>query len=170
MIRRALVIALLLMSALVLQTAMFPAITLLGFRPDLLLLVVVAVALHDGPLAGLRVGVVAGLLTDLLVVQAPVGLAVLVHTGVGYAIGLARPYLAPESISAPILLAFVSGVIGTAGYGVLAVLLGEERLPPAYLLQAALAVGLYNTLLAPIVLGVVKRLATRFPLGGRAAE
>lgn len=170
MIRRALVIALLLLTATVLQTALFPSITLLGFRPDLLLLVVVAVALRDGPLAGVRVGFVTGLLSDLLAVQTPVGLAVLIHTGVGYAIGFARPYLAPESITAPLLLAFFSAAVGTAGFGLMAVLLGEEQLPATYLLQAAIVVGLYNTLLAPVVLGLVRRLVARFPLSGAAAE
>lgn len=170
MIRRALLVALLLVTAAVLQTALFPAITLLGFRPDLLLLLVVALALRDGPLAGLRVGFAAGLLTDLLVVQAPVGLGVLVMTGVGYTIGLARPYLAPESITAPILLAFVAGALGTGSYGVLATLLGEERLPLGYLVQASVAVGLYNTLLAPLVLALVRRLTVEFPLRGPVAE
>lgn len=169
MIRRALVIALLLVTAAVLQTALFPTVTLLGFRPDLLLLLVVAFALRDGPLAGLRVGFAAGLLTDLLAAQTPIGLAVLIHTGIGYGIGVARPYLAPESITAPLLLTCFSSIVGTGAFGLLAVLLGDERLPTSYLLQAALVVGLYNTLLAPVVLALVRRLAERFPLSGHAA-
>jgi hypothetical protein len=51
--------------------------------------------LADGAMSGLRVGFAAGLLTDLLVDQAPVGLAALVFTGVGYVIGLARPTWRP---------------------------------------------------------------------------
>lgn len=161
---RGAVIGLLLVTAVLAQTALFPFLALAGFRPDLLLLVVVGVALSDGVLPGLRVGFAAGLVTDLLVDQAAVGLAALVFTGVGYTIGLARPYLAPDSLTAPVLLAFVSGLLGTAGYGVLSLLLGDERVTGQMLVQASVTVALYNTLLAPIVFGVVRRLTDRFPL------
>jgi rod shape-determining protein MreD len=161
---RVAVITLLLVTAVLAETAVFPFVALVGFRPNLLLLVVVGVALADGAMSGLRVGFAAGLIADLLVAQAPVGLAALVFTGVGYTIGLARPYLAPDSLTAPILLAFVSGLLGTAGYGVLSLLLGDERVSGALLVQASLSVALYNTLLAPIAFGVVNRLSDRFPL------
>lgn len=168
MIARLLLVGVLLVTSVVLQTALFPSLELLGFRPDLLLLVVLAVGLRDGPLPGLRVGSVAGLLADLLVAQAPAGLSVLVYSVIGYVVGLARPYLAPGSLTAPIMLALLSGVLGTAGYGVLALLLGDDRVTLALLLQASLTVGLYNTLLAPIVLKVVAALSERFPLRGHA--
>jgi rod shape-determining protein MreD len=161
-------VGLLLLTAAVLQTALFPALNLGGFRPDLLLLVVVAVAVKDGSLPGLRVGFAAGLLADLLVAQAPVGLATLVLTGVGYTIGVAKPYLAPGSFTAPLLMAFVSGLFGTAGYGVLAGLLTEAPIDLWLLIQVSLGVALFNTLLAPIVLGTVRRLSDRFPLEGVA--
>lgn len=164
MIVRLLVTALTILTAAVLQTALFPSLTLLGFRPDLLLLLVLAFALQDGPIAGATIGAASGLLTDLLVAQTPVGLGVLVFAVIGYAIGQARPYLAPGSISAPLLLAFVSGAVGTAAYGALASLLAEDTVAPTLLFQAAVAVALYNTLLAPVAIGLVGRLGARFPL------
>jgi rod shape-determining protein MreD len=154
---------LLLVTAAVLQTALFPALGLGGFRPNLLLLVVLGVALNDGALPGLRVGFAAGLIADLLTTQAPVGLATLVLTGIGYTVGMARPYLAPGSFTAPLLLAFVSGLLGTAGYGVLSALLGESPVTLPLLVQASLGVALFNTVLAPVVLGIVRRLSERFP-------
>lgn len=168
MIRRTLAIGLLLVTAALLETSLFPFIALGGFRPDLLILVVLGVALRDGPLPGLRVGFAAGLMADLLVAEAPAGLAALVYTAIGYGVGLARPYLAPDSITAPVILAFLSGLVATGGYGVLALLLSDDRITPMLLLQSALAVALYTTLLAPIVLGVVSRLSSRFPLRGTA--
>lgn len=166
MILRVVAVGLLLVTAALLQTALFPFVTLGGFRPDLLLLVTLAIGLRDGPLAGLRVGFAAGLLTDLLVSQSPVGVAALVYTTIGFVVGLARPYLAPDSVTAPVILAFVTGLVGTATYGVLALLLGEERITTVLLFQASVAVALYNTLLAPVVLAVVRRLSSRFPLSG----
>ncbi|MCC5949946.1 MAG: rod shape-determining protein MreD [Nitriliruptoraceae bacterium] len=168
MILRSLVLALTILTAVVLQTALFPVLTLAGFRPDLLLLVVLAVALEDGPAAGVRVGGVAGLLHDLLLSQAPLGLGMLVLSAVGYGAGVTRPYLAPGSITAPLLLAFLTGALATGGYGVLAGLLGDDRTTVTLVIQGALSVALYNTLLAPIVLGAVRRLSDRFPLPGSA--
>ncbi|GGI06807.1 rod shape-determining protein MreD [Egicoccus halophilus] len=166
MIVRVLAVGLLLVTGALLQTALFPLVTIGGFRPDLLLLVTVAVALRDGPLSGLRVGFAAGLLTDLLVSQSPVGLAALVFTVVGLAVGLARPYLALESLTAPLIVAFLSGLLGTAGYGLLSLLLGEDRMTPTLLVQGSVAVALYNTLLAPAVLALVRPLSHHFPLSG----
>lgn len=169
MILRLLALGVCVVVAVVLQTALFPALTLGGFRPDLLLLVVLAVALRDGPGAGVRIGAIAGLVHDLLVTQAPLGLGILVLAAIGYAVGVTRPYLAPGSVTAPLLLAFVTGGLVTAGYGTLAGLLGDDRTTVTLLAQGALSVALYNTLLAPIVLGAVQRVSQRFPPPGTGA-
>lgn len=162
-------IILALVTAALLQTTLFPFLMLAGFRPDLMLLVTVAFALREGALAGLRVGFAAGIISDLLLNQSPLGLSALIYLGVGYAIGLARPYLAPESITAPVIIAFLSGLLGTAGYGLLSRLLGDERYTMALVLQASTFVALYNTLVAPIVVGLVDRLTRRFPIEGAPA-
>jgi rod shape-determining protein MreD len=167
-IQRILVLGLLVLTAAVLQTALFPALTLGGFRPDLLLLLPLAVGVRDGSASGARVGAVSGLVSDLLISQSPLGLGMLVLAGVGYAVGVVRPYLAPGSFTAPLLLAFVTGMLGTAGFGAFGALLGDDSVTSTLLLQASLAVALYNTLLAPIVLGLVHRLLERFPLRGPA--
>ena len=163
------IVALVLVTAALLQTALFPFLPLAGFRPDLLVLVTVAFALRDGPGTGLRVGFAAGLLADLLLYESAVGLSALVMLGIGYAVGAVRPYLAAESVSAPVILAFVAGVLGTGGYGVLAGLLGQDRYTLDLVLRASLFVGVYDALLAPIVVGFVTRLTRRFPAQGAAA-
>ncbi len=160
---RILVVALVLFTAALLQTALFPYLTLLGFRPDLLLLVTTLFALRGGALVGLRVGLAAGLLADLLLNQSAVGLTPLIHIGVGYTIGVARPYLATESVTAPLLLTLVAGSLGTAGYGVLVGVLGDTRIAGVIVLQTALVVGLYNTLLAPAVDTLVRWIGRSFP-------
>lgn len=164
MIRRVLVITLMLVVAAVLQTSVFPSLTFLGFSPDLLLLAAVALAMRDGPMSGARVGAVAGLLTDLLVVQAPVGLGMLVFTIVGYGVGFARPYLASDSITAPLLLTFVSGGLATGAYGLASYVFVDQSSDTAMLVRASIAVALYNTLLAPVAITLMRRLSNRFPL------
>lgn len=170
MIARSSVLGLVLLAAAVIETALFPTLSLIAVRPDLLVLVTTAVALRDGSLAGMRVGASAGLLADLLVSQPPVGLSVLVLSVIGYAVGVARPYLAPDSWTAPILLAFTTGVLATASVGTLALLLGDDRVSWVLLVQVALTVGLTNLLLAPVVVRVITRLTTTFPLTATAAD
>jgi hypothetical protein len=97
---------LLLVTVAVIETSVLPFLPLPGLTPDLLLLITMVVALKDGPQAGLRVGFAAGLLADLLVAQAPLGSATLVLTSIGGIVGTARPYLASQSVSAPLVLAF----------------------------------------------------------------
>lgn len=160
---RALVITLSLATAALLEMSVFPHLSLAGFRPDLLLLVTAAFALYDGPLTGTVVGFGAGLLHDLLLVQPPVGLSAAVLVGAGYVVGVVRPYLASGSATAPAVVAFGSGLLGTAAYGVLARLLGDERFEPELLIQASLLVAVYNTLLSPLVMYAVRNLTERFP-------
>lgn len=164
MAARLAVVTLLLLTAVLIQTALLPFVTLAGFRPDVLLLVVVAFGLREGPATGARVGFAAGLLGDLLLHQSAIGLNAMVLLGIGYVIGVFRPYLAQESVTAPLLLAFVASLLGTGGYAVLSRLLGDERFTATLILQASVFVALYNTLLAPIVIGVVSRLTRRFPV------
>ena len=170
MIARGVVVGLLLLAAVVLQTALFPALTLFGFRPDLLLLLTVVIATRDGALAGVRVGGVSGLMTDLLVTSSPVGLGVFVYGVAGALVGWSRPYFAPTSLTAPLLLAAAASVLGTAAYGVLASLLADERVGASLVLQGAIAVGLYNTLLAPAAGALVRRISEAFPLRGAGTE
>lgn len=169
MIARGLVVTLVLATAALLQTAFLPLLALGGFRPDLLLLLTVAFALRDGAATGTRVGFAAGLLTDLLLQQSAVGLSALVYVGIGYTVGAVRPYLAQGSVTAPLLLAFLSGLIGTAGYGLLSRLMGDQRFTVELVTSASLFVAFLNTLLAPPVLALVRRLDDRFPVESAAA-
>ena len=170
MTARLAILALVLVTVAVLQTALFPLVTLAGFRPDLLLLVVVMVAAHDGPMAGARVGAAAGLLADLLAVEASAGLSLLVYAVVGHAVGVVRPYLAADSLTAPIVLAFASGVVATFAHGSLVTLLADVGVGAELVVTGALAVGLYNALLAPLAGPPLRSLLDRHPLRGVVAE
>ncbi len=157
--------ALVLVTVAVIETSVLPFLPVAGLAPDLLLLVTMVVALKDGPQAGLRVGFAAGLLADLLVAQTPVGSATLVLTAIGGIVGTARPYLASQSVTAPLVLAFLSGALGTMAYGTLSLLLGDDRVTGELLATSAIRVGILNTLLAPVALAGIGRLTARFPLG-----
>ena len=164
MIRRAGMVALVLVTAAILQTSLLPFLSLSGFRPDLLLLVTIAFALRDGLLTGQRVGFAAGVLVDLLLNESPVGLTALVFVGVAYAVGMARPYLAPDSWSAPVILSVVGTLVGVAGYGMLSAVLAEDPIAVGLIVQASVVSAIYAVLLAPVVHGLVRRLSDQFPV------
>jgi rod shape-determining protein MreD len=169
-IARTVLVALLLLTAVVLETALLPALTLFGFRPDLLLLVTVALALNDGVLTGARVGAAAGLLGDVLLSTSPIGLGMLVLAVVGALVGWSRPYLAPTSMTAPVLLTAAASVLGTAALGTLTAWLSDEPIGAGLVIQAAIAVGVYNTLLSPLANLVARRLGEAFPLRSTALD
>ncbi len=163
MIVRVGVIGLVLLTAAVLQTSLLPFLALSGFRPDLLLLITIAFALTDGLLSGLRIAFVAGVLTDLLLSASPVGLTALVFLGVAYAVGTARPYLAPDSGTASILLAIGGTAMGVAGYGMLAAMLADDPISLGLVVQATLVSAIYAAFLAPLVTAMVRGLSRQFP-------
>lgn len=167
MIQRVGMVALVLVTTAIVQTSLLPTLSLSGFRPDLLLLLVIAFALRDGLLTGLRVAFTAGVLVDLLLNESPVGLTALVYVGIAYAVGVARPYLAPDSLSAPMMLSVAGTLVGVAGYGLLSAVLAEDPVSLDLVATAALVSSLYALLLAPIVMGIVRRLSDQFPIEQR---
>lgn len=159
----------LLVGALVVQTALLPHAELAGFRPDLPLLFTAVVALRHGPDAGVRVGFGAGLLTDLLLTQTAIGTTALVLTALGFAVGSVRPFVAPDSFASAPIVGFVATLLGTLGFGLLAVIFGDQSVTAPLLFQAAVLTGVYNLLAAPVVGWLVDRVEDVAPIEARAA-
>ena len=168
MISRVLVLTLLVVTAAALQTAVLPLVAVAGFRPDLLLLLPIAFAVHDGPEAGVRIGFGAGLVTDLLVQTSAVGVAALAYAVVGYLVGIARPYLSSNSLTAPLLLAFGGSALGSLLLGALGGFLGDGGTDVRLVTTVALFVAVVHTLLIPFVLRLTRGISSRFPSEGTA--
>jgi rod shape-determining protein MreD len=123
------VIVLLVAVALVVDAALS---TMTSFRPELLLLVVIAVALAAGPLSGALSGFGAGLLLDLAPYSANlVGTSALVFTVIGYSTGVLSSAWTPASRLLRFLrpIAFAAGgtaVVGLA-FGCFTVLFDRAR-------------------------------------------
>lgn len=163
MMRRTVLIALVLLVALVLQTSLLPAVAIAGFRPDLLLMVTAIVALRDGALPGLRVGAAAGLLTDLLLSESHLGLSVVTHVGIAHALVLVRPYLTASSPFLGPAVGFVTAFVGTLAHGVLSTLLADSLGDGVALIASAVALGVWATLLWPLVDAALGRVLAAFP-------
>jgi rod shape-determining protein MreD len=156
-IRRVLAITAIIISAVLLQSTVFAQLRLLGVRPELLFLVTIVLALHEGPSDGAIVGFVCGLSQDLLLNQ-PKGITALTLTLLGYSVGLARQYIVSPSPLVPTIVVAIGTAIGLAFYEVVAFLLGEFQGTMSEAIKVALLAALYNAVLTPIVSPLLRRM------------
>lgn len=162
MMGRYLSLFLLLLTAVLLQTAVFARyVTLFGITPDLVLVVVISLALIEGPVVGAATGLAGGLFKDLLLIS-PAGLTGLAYLIVGYAVGRIRPYVQSTSVLIPVIGILVGSAAGSALYLLLSWLLGEVPSPGYRQVESVLLVAIYNTLLVPFVHPVVVKISNTF--------
>lgn len=157
--RRPLLLAAVILSALVLQTTVFADINLLGAKPELLYLVTICFAILEGPASGAITGFAGGMAQDFLL-NAPKGITALTLTLLGYAMGMARQYIVSPSPLVPVLLVAAGTFGGVVFHGVVSFLLGQLDAGWLYLFRVGLLSALYNAILTPLA----------FPLLRRAAE
>lgn len=148
-LRRALVVGCLVALAVVVQVTVLPALPLPGGRPELVVLVVVVVALADGPVAGMLAGFAGGLLADLIPPSdSPLGRSALVLVVAGELVGLLRRRPGGWARSL-LLVGLASGLAGFAVAG-LDIVLGAG-VGGGLLTRVAAGAG-YNMVLAPVLL------------------
>ena len=145
--------------ALLLQVTVVAGLPLPGSPPDLVLVVVIAFALAEGPLSGMLTGLVAGLLADLLALH-ELGRLALVYVVVGHAAGLLD-----DDRERGALLPFV--VVGAGAVGALllyaaeGLLLGDPRVGLASVGRGLVSSVPYDVALTPFVVPVVGLLVRR---------
>lgn len=155
--RRILVIGVLLLLAVPVQTALLGRFALLGAKPELLILLVVGVAMLDGPVTGAIAGFGAGLLLDAQT-SLPDGLGALVLAATGAAIGRLRPLLQRPSAWVP-AAAVGAGTVGSLTvYALLALLLGAPTGSPDRAALRILLAGVYGAALTPLIYPGLQRL------------
>ena len=96
--RRVLLWAAVVLTALLLQSTVFAQVKLAGAKPELIYLITVAMAVLEGPAAGAVAGFAGGMAQDFLLNQ-PKGITALTLTLLGYAVGMLRSYVASPSPS-----------------------------------------------------------------------
>lgn len=132
---------LVLLSALVVQWAVFARLDLFGAHGDLMILVPVAAALTVGPERGAVAGFAAGFAVDLLVTT-PFGLTALTYCLVGYGVGAFQSGVLRASWWLPMVAALTASVVGITFWAVAATVVGEEGLLNGELVRIELAVAL----------------------------
>lgn len=158
--RRIAIFTLIILTAELLQSTLF-ARAFFGVAPDLLLVVVISFAILEGPTSGAIAGFSAGLLRDLLL-DAPKGITGLAYLLVGYVVGAIRPYVQSMSVFVPVAGIFSGSLFGSALYEILRALLGQQNLPLSRQLRVVILTATYNTLLAPFVYPVVRKVVESY--------
>ena len=154
--RRIVGVALIIITALVLQSTVFSELRLFGVRPELLFMVTILLALLGGPSEGAIVGFASGLAQDFMLNQ-PKGITALTLTLLGYAVGMTRQYIVSPSPLVPTMVVFIGTAAGMVFYVVVAYLLGAYDSTAAFAGRVALLTAVYNAVLTPIVYPLVRR-------------
>lgn len=148
-----------LLTALLLQVAVIGRLPLPGAAPDLLLVLVVAFALVEGPFAGVVTGFVAGLLADA-VSDHQLGRLALAYVVSGYVTGLLQDDTERSTLR-PFAAVALGALAGLAAYTAEGILLGDSRIVLSAVLRSAVSSVPYDVLLTPFVVPVVAALVRR---------
>ena len=127
-----------------LQVTAVSQIEIFGTNADLLPLVLAAVGLLAGSIAGACFGFFVGLFLDLALVQT-IGLSSLVYVAVGYWCGRFRELRDPQSALVPLAVGGAATAAATIGYSLMQFLLGVDA-PVSFLLA--------REIIATVLLGV----------------
>ena len=156
---------LLLTLALVLQVTVLSRLPLPGATPDLVLLVLVALALRGGPELGLVAGFAGGLALDVLPpADHAIGRWALVLCLICYACGFLEDE-ADRSALFPIMVAAAASAASILGFAALGVLIDDPRVGLDAVLRVLPTVVTYDVLLSPFVVYAVFRLHRRLEHG-----
>lgn len=159
--------------AVLLDTVVLSSMTLGVWRPDLVMLTVMAVALAEGSGAAVRYGFAAGLLVDLLSTGSRlVGTSALVLVLAGYALGVLRPYLAGGGLPARVVAVAAASVVTVLAGTLLDQLLQVRSAGLASAVQSGVATGVVHALLTPVVVLPLEALSRLLPgsSGGERAQ
>ena len=147
-------------TAIAIQGALLSRLSFLGPHPDLVLVVVLCIALYDGPLAGTVAGFGAGFAVDLLSDHV-LGVGALVLCLAGWATGAARDYYDRFSATTPIVIVAIVSAVSMLLLGVTLKLLGDPRIAWSGLAADVPRIALYDAVLTPFVYAAVSALNRR---------
>jgi rod shape-determining protein MreD len=141
---------LVILTLVVLQTALFPDLRVFGAVPDLLLVAAIAVGYERGPEAGAVFGFVGGLAVDCFL-SSPFGVSALAFSLVGYGVGVFQSGLLRSSRWIAPVLGGIGGLVGGALWVVIAAVAGKDDLITGYSARIIVIAAVYDALLALLV-------------------
>jgi len=155
MVIRRVRLALLIVTLVVLQTAVFPQLRVFGAIPDLCLVATVAVAFEEGPQTGAIFGFISGLTVDLFLAS-PLGLSALANSVTGYAVGLFQSGFVRESRTMPMVLGFIGGLVGGTIFAVVGGIAGQAGYLSLTSVRVIFVAAIYDSIVALAVFPFVR--------------
>jgi rod shape-determining protein MreD len=160
-VRRPLVATTFVITALLVQSCVLNPLPLPVGHPDLLVVVVVALAVVGGPMYGAVLGFAVGLAADLLPpADHTLGRLALAYAIVGYLAGLVED-IEERSVLTTVLLVGAASAIVVIAFAGLGALLGDPRVTFTAVRDSMLSTVIYDVILAPFVVPVVSGAARR---------
>jgi len=141
---------LLIVSLVVIQTAIFPSLRVFGAVPDLLLVATVAVAYERGPEAGAVFGFVGGAAIDVFLAS-PMGVSALAFSLTGYGVGIFQSGLVRASRWMAPILGGVGGLVGGFLWICIASIAGQDDLFAPASFRILVTAAMYDALVAFLV-------------------
>jgi rod shape-determining protein MreD len=158
---RALVVTALVMLAVTIQLGVLPAIAISDVVPNLVLVVVIALALARGPEFGALVGFASGLALDLAPPADHVaGRWALAFVVVGYLAGLARRDARASAVAAVLVVA-AGSFIGTSLFALSGLVLQDSGVTFEGVMHVLPIALLYDIVLTPLVVPAVLAMMRR---------
>jgi rod shape-determining protein MreD len=149
-------------TALVVQVTVVGRLPLPGAAPDLVLVLVVAFALAEGPMTGVVTGWVAGLLADGLA-DHQLGRLALAYALAGYVTGMLKDETERSTVQ-PFSAVALGALVSLGAFSALGVLLADPRVTFFPIVRSVISSVPYDVVLTPFVVplvaGLVRRLDT----------
>jgi rod shape-determining protein MreD len=149
-------LALLILTAVIVQVAFFSSVSFLGASPDFLTVVVVSLGLLGGGVIGAVCGFSAGLLLDSALLQT-LGVSSLVLLTAGYLAGRYRESWEITGRLVPSLLAAGLTVLASTAYALIQVMLGVDAPVSLLVVREVVVKGLLSFLLMFGVYPLIRR-------------
>lgn len=146
---------LLIVSLVILQTALFPSLRVFDAGPDLLLVATIAVAYERGAETGAVFGFVAGLAIDCFL-SSPLGVSALAFALVGYGIGVFQSGLLRSTRWMAPVLGGIAGFVGAMLWVGIAALAGQDDLLSLETVRIVATAALYDALVAIFIFPFVR--------------
>ena len=152
-----LAIAAVLLAAVLVQVTWAPRLTVAGVFPNLALVAVIAITWTAGVKKGMAWACVAGLLLDLTA-PGPIGPHAVALLAGAYLTGFWIRNLERESVVHPVIAVAVSTIAYSSVLVVVDEMLGLPVPPFGIALQLVIAACVYNALLMPVAMWIVRKL------------
>jgi rod shape-determining protein MreD len=148
-------VPLILLTFLVVELTVLDHLRVFGAGPDIMLLLAVVAGIVGGPRVGALFGFAAGIVLDLFL-ETPMGLSALVFCIVGYAVGNIQGGVLRAAWWIPVVTTFVASVAGVLAYALTATVVGQPGLVTPHLFVVAAVVGVFNAVVSPFALRLVR--------------